>query len=146
MPLYAICQSLSKLLQPVGFLLSSGHRRPQLFSNVKVKLSLCLSNQILHHEGVWGSGCIDPHSLDLSTNLRWVVSFTPLPLYPLVRDPGTHWIGGFVSPRAGLDVEKRKFLTLPGVKLQPLCRPAHSQLLYQLRYPSLQSSINSNRK
>jgi hypothetical protein len=28
---------------------------------------------------------------------------------------GTHWIGGWVRPRAGLDdVEKRKFLTLPG--------------------------------
>jgi hypothetical protein len=29
--------------------------------------------------------------------------------------PGTHWIGGWVDPRATLnDVEKRKFLTLPG--------------------------------
>jgi hypothetical protein len=27
--------------------------------------------------------------------------------------PGTHWIGGWVDPRAGLDdVEKRKFFTL----------------------------------
>jgi hypothetical protein len=30
------------------------------------------------------------------------------------RAPGTHWIGGWVGPRAGLDaVEKRKFLILP---------------------------------
>jgi hypothetical protein len=30
--------------------------------------------------------------------------------------PGTHWIGGWVDPRAGLDdMEKRKFLTLPGL-------------------------------
>jgi hypothetical protein len=29
--------------------------------------------------------------------------------------PGTHWIGGWVGPRAGLDAaEKRKILTLPG--------------------------------
>jgi hypothetical protein len=29
--------------------------------------------------------------------------------------PGTHWIGGWVGRRAGLDdVEKRKFFTLPG--------------------------------
>jgi hypothetical protein len=29
--------------------------------------------------------------------------------------PRTHWIGGWVDPTAGLDdVEKRKFLTLPG--------------------------------
>jgi hypothetical protein len=33
-------------------------------------------------EGVWGSGCIDPYFLDLRTSWRWVVSFTPLPLYP----------------------------------------------------------------
>jgi hypothetical protein len=41
--------------------------------------------------------------------------------------PGTHWIGGWVDPRASLDdMEKRKFLTLPGLKRQPLSRPAHS--------------------
>jgi hypothetical protein len=41
----------------------------------------------------------------------WVVSFTPRPLYLRKRAPGTHWIGGWVSPRAGLDdVEKRNFL------------------------------------
>jgi hypothetical protein len=45
--------------------------------------------------------------------------------------PGTHWIGGWVNPRAGLyDLEKRKFLTLPVLKLRPLGRPAHSQSLY----------------
>jgi hypothetical protein len=32
--------------------------------------------------------------------------------------PGTHWIGGWVDLRAGLDdLEKRKFLTLPGLEL-----------------------------
>jgi hypothetical protein len=32
--------------------------------------------------------------------------------------PGTYKIGGWVDPRAGLDdVEKRKFLTLPELKL-----------------------------
>jgi hypothetical protein len=35
-----------------------------------------------------------------------------------VRAPGTHWIGSWVGPRAGLDdVEKRKFFTLPGLEL-----------------------------
>jgi hypothetical protein len=43
------------------------------------------------------------------------------------RSPGTHWIGGWVNLRAGLDdVEKRKFLTLPGLELRPLGRPACS--------------------
>jgi hypothetical protein len=48
---------------------------------VTVKLSLCLTNQALRYEGVWGSWCIDPHFLDLGTGWRWVVSFTPRPLY-----------------------------------------------------------------
>jgi hypothetical protein len=38
-----------------------------------------------------------------------VVRFTPRLLYPQERAPGTHWIGGWVGPRAGLDaVVKRK--------------------------------------
>jgi hypothetical protein len=50
--------------------------------------------------------------------------------------PGIHWIGGWEDPRAGLDdVEKRKFLTLPGLELQPFGRPFRSQSLYRLRYP-----------
>jgi hypothetical protein len=43
------------------------------------------------------------------------------------RARSTHWIGGWVDPRAGLDdVEKRKFLTLPGLELGPLGHLAHS--------------------
>jgi len=39
----------------------------------------------------------------------WEVSFTPRPLYPGERPPNTHWIGGWVGSRAGLDaVVKRK--------------------------------------
>jgi hypothetical protein len=52
----------------------------------------------------------------LTSALVGVVSFTSRPLYP-----GTHWIGGWVDHRAGLDdVEKRKFLTLPGLEIRPL--------------------------
>jgi hypothetical protein len=41
-----------------------------------------------------------------------------------------------VNPRASPDdVEKRKFLTLLGLKLRPLSRPARSQSLYRLLYP-----------
>jgi hypothetical protein len=37
---------------------------------------------------------------------------------PGERVPGTHWIGGWVDLRAGLDdLENRKFLTLPGLEL-----------------------------
>jgi hypothetical protein len=48
----------------------------------------------------------------------------------------THWIGRWVGPRVGLDdMEKYKFLTLPGLELRPLGRPARSLSLYRLRYP-----------
>jgi hypothetical protein len=43
--------------------------------------------------------------------------------------------GGRVGPTAGLDdVAERKFLTLTGLELQLLDRPARSQSLYRLRY------------
>jgi hypothetical protein len=42
--------------------------------------------------------------------------------------PGTHWTGGWVDPRVCLDdLEKRKFLTLPGLELRPISRPARCQ-------------------
>jgi hypothetical protein len=57
-------------------------------------------------------------------------------LTPEESDPCTHWIGGWVGPRTGLeDVEKRKFFTLQGLELQPLSLTARSQSLYRLRYP-----------
>jgi hypothetical protein len=57
--------------------------------------------------------------------------FTPRSLY--LR--GTHWTGGRVGPRTGLDdVKNRKYLTLPGLELRPLGHQAHSQSLYRLPY------------
>jgi hypothetical protein len=53
---------------------------------------------------------------------------------PAERAPGTHSIGGWVDPRAGLDdVEKRKLFTLTGLEFRPLGRSASSQSLYRLR-------------
>jgi hypothetical protein len=40
---------------------------------------------------------------DLGARRGWVVSLTPLPLYPR-EIPGTHCTGGWVGLRAGLDV------------------------------------------
>jgi hypothetical protein len=46
---------------------------------------------------------------------------------PGERAPATHCIGGWVDLRADLhDLEKRKFLTLPGLEFRPLGRPARS--------------------
>jgi hypothetical protein len=41
--------------------------------------------------------------LELGARRGWMVNTTPRPLYPQER-PGTHCIGGWVGPRAGLDV------------------------------------------
>jgi hypothetical protein len=60
----------------------------------------------------------------------------PCRFTPGERAPCTHWIGRWVGPRASLDdVEKRKFLTLPGLELRALGHPARNQSLYRLRYP-----------
>jgi hypothetical protein len=54
---------------------------------------------------------------------------------PRERAPGTHFIGGWVDPRAGLDdMEKWKFLTLPELELPPPGLPARIQSLYRLSY------------
>jgi hypothetical protein len=61
-----------------------------------------------------GSGRIDPHFSILALGGgEWSAS-RPGRFTSVERAPGTHCIGGWVDPRAGLDdVEKRTFLTLP---------------------------------
>jgi hypothetical protein len=65
---------------------------------------------------------------------------------PGERVPCTHWTGGWVDPRVGLDEEKRKFLTLPGFELRPLGRLGRSQSLYRLRYPGSWDILISKKK
>jgi hypothetical protein len=51
----------------------------------------------------------------------------PGPLYPWERSPGTHWIGGWLGSKTGLDdIETRKFFLLPGLELRLLGRPVRS--------------------
>jgi hypothetical protein len=51
---------------------------------------------------------------DLGTRWGWVVSVTPRSRFtPGERTPGTHWTGGWVGPRAGLDKEDRGKLLCP---------------------------------
>jgi hypothetical protein len=53
---------------------------------------------------------------------EWLAS-RPGHFTPGERAPCTHWIEGSVGARARLDdVEKRKYLTLPGLELRPLGR------------------------
>jgi hypothetical protein len=105
-----------------------------------LKLSLCLTNWALRHEDVWGSGCIDPRFLERGTS--WWVVRRPGRFTPGERVLGTHCIGDWVNPRAGLDdMEKWKFLTLPELKLRRPGRLARSQSLYRLRYPGSYISL-----
>jgi hypothetical protein len=85
--------------------------------NKKVKLSLC-------HEGVSGSRDIAP--LFFTSALReWLAS--RLCRFNLEeRALSTHWIGGWVGPRAGLyAVEKRKVLSAGNLTgtVQPVAIP-----------------------
>jgi hypothetical protein len=66
---------------------------------------------------------------------EWSVSI-PGRITPGEKASGTPLMGGWVDHRAGLeDVDKRKFLTLPGLEIRPLACPSRSQSLYRLRYP-----------
>jgi hypothetical protein len=59
-----------------------------------------------------------------------VVSVTPRPHFtPWKRTPGTHWIGGWVGPRAGLDAEARRKILCPCRGSNP-DRPARSQDIF----------------
>jgi hypothetical protein len=58
--------------------------------------------------------------LELGTIWRRIVSFTPRTLYPRRKSLQYALERMVFGPRAGLeDVEKRKFLTLPGLELRP---------------------------
>jgi hypothetical protein len=55
---------------------------------------------------------------------------------------GTHWMGCWVGTRTSLDdVEKKKFVTLPGLELRHITHPAHSQSLYRLWYASMNKYV-----
>jgi hypothetical protein len=57
----------------------------------------------------------------------------PCHFTPGETTPSTLWKGGWVNP-VWTTWRSEKFLTLQGLELWPLCRPAYSQLLYWLRY------------
>jgi hypothetical protein len=81
------------------------------------------------HKGKYRYSC---NILGLGTWWRWVVSFMPCRFKPGESGPGTHWIGGWVSPTAGLHgVEKRQILHCQESKPD---RPARNPSLYRLSY------------
>jgi hypothetical protein len=95
-------------------------------------MSLCLTNQAICCEGMWGSECIDENFLDLGTNLWLVFRITHLKHY----SPGNEFlVPTRYEAKVGLSggpehMVNRHFLTQPGLQLQPLSRPACNQSLY----------------
>jgi hypothetical protein len=71
----------------------------------------------------WGSGGITPHILGL-------VRFTPRK-----RSPGTHSIGGWVGPRAGLDAVVKRKIPSPCRYSNPSLRIGHDHLPHPFRSP-----------
>ena len=56
-----------------------------------------------------GSRRIAPFIINLGSRWKWVVNFTPRPLYSLGNKPRTRWMEEWMEDRAGVDVlEKRK--------------------------------------
>jgi hypothetical protein len=86
--------------------------------NQQLEALVPVLNQAPRHEGVLGSGGIAPRILDLSTRWRWVVSFTPRPLYPQGKSP---WypldrrLGGLQS-RSGRSGEEKNSQPMPGIE------------------------------
>jgi hypothetical protein len=68
---------------------------------------------------------------------EWSASCSSL-FTPGEKVPGTHWKGGWLGPRAGLDdLEKRKSLTLLGFELDPSCRPSRTSRCTDCTIPAL---------
>jgi len=74
--------------------------------------STLVSCQCPHHEGVWGME-VDPLSIltsaleDVDDNLS-----APVALHP-TKNPNTHWIGGWVEPRANVDGSRKETIYCP---------------------------------
>jgi hypothetical protein len=94
----------------------------------KVKLSLRLVNKALCHDDVWGSeGTAPPFLTTASDGGEWSATLTSC-FTPREIAPGTHWIGGWVGPRAGLDAVEKRRISCP-------CRESNPGS--QARNPSL---------
>jgi hypothetical protein len=120
------------------YLILTGHKANLhifCFCKVKVKLSLCLTK---HHatKAYWGSGDTAPCIFYLGSRWRWVVSFTPRPLYSQGKSP---WypldrrLGGPYS-RSGRGGGEKNSQPPQGIKPWNLDSPARSPALYQLSY------------
>jgi hypothetical protein len=77
--------------------------------------------------------------LDLGTSWRWMVSFTPRPLYPLENCPRYPLDRrlGVPQSRSGRCGVETNSLPLPGIEIRP-----SSPSLYRLRHPGLNNNFS----
>jgi hypothetical protein len=100
---------------------------------LKVKFPLCLINQALYHEDVWGSGTVAPPFLTSALDGgEWSASRRGR-FASGETAHGIHWIGGWKGRRADLDTVEQRRISLPCHKLNP-GRSARRQSLYWLSY------------
>jgi hypothetical protein len=111
----------------------------------EVKLFLCF-NWAPRHEGILGSDGTAPRILNLGTRWRWVVSFTPWPLYPQRKSPWyplNRRLGGTQSrfERSG---EEKNSQPLPGIEPpSPSPHPSAIPLSYPGSFPFIWTVISS---
>jgi hypothetical protein len=90
---------------------------------------------VVKHEYILGSGGIAPPFLISAQDGSECSASHPCFSTPMERAPSTHWMGGWVGPRAGVDAtEKRKILPLLGIEphlsnLWPTAIPTELTLL-----------------
>jgi hypothetical protein len=65
-----------------------------------------------------GSAGTAPHILHLNTRREWSTS-RPGHFTPWERAPGTHWIGGGVDTKTGLDVVEKRKIPSPSRESNP---------------------------
>jgi hypothetical protein len=101
-----------------------------LFLTIQIILTFNVSCPATRHGGVWEDRRYSSYSFFTSAldESEWSAS-RPGPALPPGKGPGTHWIGGWVGPRADVDAEARRKILCPCRGSNP-DRPARSQALY----------------
>jgi hypothetical protein len=100
---------------PPRFVFLAHRRYASIFSGAYCMM-IFLFNWAPNHGDVLGSGGIVPRILHLGTRFRWVVSFTPRPIYPQRKStwyPLDRRLGGSQS-RSGRGGEEKNSQSLPG--------------------------------
>jgi hypothetical protein len=88
----------------------------------------------------WGSGCITPRILDLGTNWRSVVSFTPRLLYPQGKIPWYPFDRRLSGPQSwsGRGGEEKNSRPLPGLEsliIQLVAQRYTTELIAKKTFP-----------